>query len=121
MLFLTCISRLAAYRGCIYWGLWEMWDERTTPEARATGQVPGFPVWYTFAPGELEDLAEDVGLCIVDRVGCEGLAGYLPMDHLEQVEADPVRGPVWRDILLETCNEPSIVGISNHLLVVAEK
>jgi SAM-dependent methyltransferase len=119
--FLTGISRLAAYRGAIYWGLWEMWDEMTTPPARATGSVPGAPVWYRFAPGELEGLAEDAGLQVVDRVGCEGLAGYLPMDHLEQIEADPVRGPAWRDILLETCNEPSIVGISNHLLVVAQK
>jgi SAM-dependent methyltransferase len=119
--FLTGISRLAAYRGGVYWGLWERWDQITTPEARATGYVPGYPVWYTFAPGELEGLAKEAGLQVIDRVGCEGLAGYLPTDHLEQIEADPVRGPVWRDILLETCNEPSIVGISNHLLVVAQK
>jgi SAM-dependent methyltransferase len=120
-LFLTGISRLAAYRGGIYWGLWRNWDRFTTPEARATGRVPGYPVWHTFAPGELEGLAEAAGLRVLDRVGCEGLAAYLPMDHLQQVEDDPVRGPVWREILLETCNEPSIVGISNHLLVVAEK
>lgn len=119
--FLTGISRLAAYRGAIYWGLWEMWDEITTPDARAKGFVPGHSEWYTFAPGELEGLAEGAGLRVVDRIGCEGLAGYLPMDRLEQIEADPVRGPAWRDILLETCNEPSIVGISNHLLVVGEK
>jgi SAM-dependent methyltransferase len=120
-LFLTGISRLATYRGGVYWGLWEMWDQFTTPEARATGRVPGYPVWYAFAPGELESLAEEAGLRVLDRVGCEGLAAYLPMDHLQQVEDDPVRGPVWREILLETCNEPSIVGISNHLLVVTQK
>jgi SAM-dependent methyltransferase len=119
--FLTGIMRLAAYRGAIYWGLWERWDEMTAPQARATGSVPGHPEWYTFAPGELEGLAENAGLRVIDRVGCEGLAGYLPMDQLEQIETDPVRGPAWRDILLETCNEPSIVGISNHLLVVACK
>jgi SAM-dependent methyltransferase len=119
--FLTGIQRLAAYRGGIYWGLWEMWDEMTTPQARATGVVPGYPVWYTFAPRELEDLAEEAGLRILDRVGCEGLAQYLPMDRLAAVEADPVRGPVWREILLETCNESSIIGLSNHLLVVTEK
>lgn len=119
--FLTGISRLAAYRGAVYWGLWERWDEMATPKGRATGRVPGCSDWYTFAPGELEGLAEGAGLRVVDRVGCEGLAGYLPMDRLEQIEADPVRGPAWRDILLETCNEPSIVGISNHLLVVTQK
>jgi hypothetical protein len=120
-LFLTGIQRLSAYRGGIYWGLWETWDQITIPQARATGVLPGCLDWYTFAPRELEDLAEQAGLRILDRVGCEGLAQYLPMDRLAQVEADPVRGPVWREILLETCNEPSIVGLSNHLLVVTEK
>jgi SAM-dependent methyltransferase len=119
--FLTGIQRLSAYRGGIFWGLWETWDQMTTPQARATGAVPGDLIWYTFAPRELEGLTQKAGLRVLDRVGCEGLAQYLPMDRLAQVEADPVRGPVWRDILLETCNEPSIVGVSNHLLVVAEK
>ena len=119
--FLTGIQRLSAYRGGIYWGLWETWDQMTAPQARATGVLPGSTLWYTFAPRELEGLAEEAGLRLLDRVGCEGLAQYLPMERLAEVEADPVRGPVWREILLETCNEPSIVGLSNHLLVVAEK
>lgn len=123
--FLTGIQRLSAYRGGIFWGLWELWDQITTPQARATGVLPdtgpSASVWYTFAPRELEGLAEEAGLRVLDRIGCEGLAQYLPMDRLAEVEADPVRGPVWREILLETCNEPSIVGLSNHLLVVTEK
>jgi SAM-dependent methyltransferase len=120
-LFLTGIQRLSAYRGGIFWGLWETWDQMTTPQARATGIVSGSLIWYTFGPRELETLAEQAGLRVLDCLGCEGLAQYLPMDRLAEVEADPVRGPIWREILLETCNEPSIVGMSNHLLVVAEK
>jgi ubiquinone/menaquinone biosynthesis C-methylase UbiE len=120
-LFLTGIQRLSAYRGGIFWGLWETWDRMTAPQARATGVVSGETVWYTFAPRELEGLAKEAGLRVLDRVGCEGLAQYLPMDRLAEVEAHPARGPVWREILLETCNEPSIVGASNHLLVVTEK
>ena len=119
--FLTGIQRLSTYRGGIFWGFWERWDKITTPQARATGVVPGAAIWYAFAPRELESLAEEAGLHVLDRVGCEGLAQYLPMDRLGEVEADPVRGPIWREILLETCNEPSIVGASNHLLVVTEK
>ena len=120
-IFLTGIQRLSAYRGGIFWGLWETWDQMTTPQARATDIVSGSLIWYTFAPRELEGLAEGTGLQVLDRVGCEGLAQYLPMDRLAEVEADPVRGPIWREILLETCNEPSIVGLSNHLLVVSQK
>jgi SAM-dependent methyltransferase len=120
-LFLTGLQRLSAYRGGIFWGLWETWDQMTAPEARASGVMPGDSIWYTFCPRELETLAEEAGLRVLDRVGCEGLAQYLPMDRLAEVEAHPTRGPVWREMLLETCNEPSIVGISNHLLVVTEK
>jgi SAM-dependent methyltransferase len=119
--FLTGIQRLSAYRGGIFWGLWETWDQMTTPQARATGAAAGSLIWYTFAPRELETLAEQAGLRVLDRIGCEGLAQYLPMDRLAEIEADPRRGPVWREILLETCNEPSIVGLSNHLLVVTQK
>ena len=121
LVFLTGIGRLACYRGGIYWGLWDMWDLFTTPEAQATGLAAGYDAWYTFAPDELEALAEDAGLDVVDRVGCEGLAAYLPMKNLKTIEAHPTRWPIWRDILLKTCNEPSIVGMSNHLLVVARK
>jgi SAM-dependent methyltransferase len=119
--FLTGIQRLSAYRGGIFWGLWETLDQMATPEARATGILWDTSIWYTFAPRELEGLAEQAGLQVLDCIGCEGLAQYLPMDRLAEVEAHPTRGPVWREILLETCNEPSIVGLSNHLLVVTEK
>jgi len=121
LVFLTGIGRLASYRGGIYWGLWDMWDLFTTPEAQATGLAAGYDAWYMFAPGELGILAEDAGLEVVDRVGCEGLAAYLPMKNLKAIEAHPTRWPIWRDILLKTCNEPSIVGMSNHLLIVGRK
>ncbi|MCJ7752352.1 MAG: hypothetical protein MUQ65_14900, partial [Armatimonadetes bacterium] len=81
----------------------------------------GSQLWYTFEPGELEGMALHAGLDVIERVGCEGLANHLPMDHLEQIERDPRRWPVWREILLETCDEPTIIGISNHLMVVARK
>jgi SAM-dependent methyltransferase len=119
--FLTGLGRLAGYRGGIYWATWHLFDLFTSPEARRTGRVPGYDYWYTFAQGELDALAEDAGLSVEDRVGCEGLAAYLPMDHLRQVENDPRRWSVWKAILLETCNEPSIIGMSNHQLVVARK
>lgn len=118
---LTGIGRLASYRGGIYWPVWELFDLFAAPEARRTGRVPGYDCWYTFAPGELERLAEDAGLSVEDRVGCEGLAAYLPLEHLEQVEKHPARWALWKEILLETCNEPSIIGVSSHLLVVARR
>jgi len=119
--FLTVCTRLASYRGIVFWMDLGFFDQVMTPEDRRRGIFDGSQLWYTFMPGELEDLARQVGLEVIDRVGCEGLAGYLPLDHLERIERDPQRWPVWREILLETCDEPTIIGISNHLMVVARK
>ena len=52
---------------CIMFG-----DKESTPAAL-----------QAIAQGELDALAEDAGLSVEDCVGCEGLAAYLPMDHLE--------------------------------------
>lgn len=118
---LTGLTRLGGYRSSVYWLCWSTLDQRLDAETRASGIVRGSHTWYTFAANELEGLVQSVGLEIIDRVGCEGLAAHLPMDHLEQLETDPKRGPFWQELLVETCNEPTIIGVSNHLLVVSRK
>jgi len=118
---LTGLQRLASYRSAIYWISEDFFDQFMTAEQRTCGIFSGSQVWYTFSPGELQELACRAGLQVVDCIGCEGLANHLPLEHLEKVEADPERWPIWKTLLLETCNEPSIIGISNHLLVVARK
>jgi len=121
--FLTGLARLACYRGTVYWLKQnpEFFEQIMTAEYRDCGIMDGSQVWYNFVTGELEGLAQGAGLQVIDRVGCEGLANHLPAENLEQIEADERYWPVWKEILLETCNEPSIIGISNHLLVVACK
>jgi ubiquinone/menaquinone biosynthesis C-methylase UbiE len=123
LVFLTGMSRLACYRGSVFWLKQhpEFFEQLITAEYRASGIMDGSQVWYNFAPGELEGLAKYAGLHVVDRVGCEGLANHLPVDALEQIEGDERYGPAWKEILLDTANDPSIIGISNHLLVVARK
>ena len=122
-LFMTGMSRLACYRGAVFWlkSHPEFMDQIIDAEKRAGGLIDGSQLWYNFAPGELADLAAWAGLEVIDQIGCEGLANHLPLENLEQVESDVSYWPVWKQILLETCNEPSVVGISNHLLVVASK
>ncbi|MGC9520318.1 MAG: class I SAM-dependent methyltransferase [Anaerolineae bacterium] len=117
----TGLGRIAAYRGVVYWGDWETFDGQLVAGDRARGLLDGSQLWYLFAPGELEGLVREAALDVIEVVGCESLATHLPMAHLEALEQDPRRWPVWRDIILESCSEPSIVGISNHLLVVAHK
>jgi SAM-dependent methyltransferase len=121
--FLTGMARLACYRGAAFWLKQhpEFFEQIITTDYRTSGIMDGSQVWYNFTPGELEGLAEVAGLQVIDRVGCEGLANHLPVENLEQIEADARYWPAWKEIVLETANEPSIIGISNHLLVVARK
>lgn len=116
---LTGMARTACYRAAIFWFKQhpEFFEQITTDNFHSRGIMDGSQVWYNFAPGELEKLAESYGLQVIDRVGCEGLANHLPAENLEQIEANERYWPVWKEILLETCNEPSIIGISNHLMV----
>lgn len=118
---LTGCGRLAMLRAPVYWMNLADFDQVMRPEARASGIYDGSQLWYTFEPGELAALADAAGLAVVEQVGCEGLASYLPMAHLALIEQDPVRWPLWREVLLATCSEPSIIGMSSHLLVVGRK
>jgi ubiquinone/menaquinone biosynthesis C-methylase UbiE len=81
------------------------------------------PHWFTTAFFHRpEQLAEEVGsvdLSLVDLVGVEGLAGWLP--HLEHRWADEAD----RDVILSAARlveaEPAVLGLSAHLLAVARK
>ena len=81
--FLTGLTRTAFYRSALYWPDWELFAQLLKPDFRASGVVQGSQLWYTFATDELEGLARSAGLHVLDRVGCEGLAAHLPLEHLE--------------------------------------
>jgi ubiquinone/menaquinone biosynthesis C-methylase UbiE len=120
-LFLTGLTRMAIYRSMVYWMNEDLIHQFKTEEIQKSGVYDGSVRWYAFQPGELHELIQDAGAKVVDEVGCEGLAAHLPAEHLERVERDPELWERWKDLLLETCNEPSIVGVSNHLLVIGRK
>jgi ubiquinone/menaquinone biosynthesis C-methylase UbiE len=79
------------------------------------------PEWFTTAyfhhPAELADEAREAGLRVHELVGLEGLAGWLPnvADRWGDREA--------REVILGAARaveaEPSLLGLSAHLLVVA--
>lgn len=120
-IFVTGLTYMGFFRGSVYWGDWELFDQLKQEGFRSQGIVAGSHLWHAFAPGELETLLEKAGLFVIDRVGCEGIANHLPQANLETLENDPSRWPAWQKLLLETCRETAAVSISNHLLVVCEK
>jgi hypothetical protein len=79
------------------------------------------PHWFTTAffhhPEELRAEVADAGLEVLELVGVEGLAGFLPrLDRRWERDRD-------RELILWSARvveaEPSLLGLSAHLLVVA--
>ena len=83
----------------------------------------GRPHWFTTAyfhrPEQLADEVELAGLSLLETVGVEGLAGWLP--HLETRWADETD----RAVILSAAQlieaEPALIGLSAHLLTLARR
>jgi sugar phosphate isomerase/epimerase len=79
------------------------------------------PHWFTTAdfhhPAELRAELERAGLEVVELVGVEGLAGWLPQLDRRWRDAADRELIVWSARVVEA--EPSLLGLSAHLLAVA--
>ncbi|HTZ07692.1 MAG TPA: methyltransferase domain-containing protein [Acidimicrobiales bacterium] len=80
----------------------------------------GDPRWFTTAyfhrPDELRAEAEAAGADVVELVGLEGLAGWLP--HLAGAWAEAEGREVILGAARAVAAEPSLLGLSAHLLAV---
>lgn len=79
------------------------------------------PHWFTTAffhhPSQLRSEAEDAGLVVMELVGVEGLAGWLP--HLAgRWATEQDRGTMLHAARVVE-SEPSLLGLSAHLMVLA--
>jgi ubiquinone/menaquinone biosynthesis C-methylase UbiE len=119
----SAMNRLGALRGAVQWPT--SW-ETDFPAGLATFAATGLSgdeawPWYGFLPEEFVAELEGSGL-LVDRLyGAQGLAAHLPPENLDALMADAERWPVWRSWLLATCDHPSVVGVSAHLLAAAHR
>jgi 2-polyprenyl-3-methyl-5-hydroxy-6-metoxy-1,4-benzoquinol methylase len=82
-------------------------------------RVPGrFTTAYFHHPNELRAEADTAGLTVRELVGLEGLPGWLPFSQ------DRWDSPVDREIILDVArlveDEPSLAGLSGHLLLICE-
>ena len=87
---------------------------------RNPDDVPG---WFTTAyfhhPDELEAESRDAGFEVEELYGVEGMAGWLHDDH--PFLADPAHRETLLAAARATESEPSLRGLSAHILVVARK
>jgi len=118
-LFISVLNRLGAYRGIVQW---PGCDAQTFVHLRQTGIttiLPGAAPTYLFLPEEFLGELEAAGLSAEHLYGCQGLGAHIQEQNLLALMADRELWPAWCDVLLETCDRPDIVGVSNLLLAVA--
>ncbi len=84
-----------------------------------TGEF-GFTACHFFLPEELREAFADKNVRIVEMVGLEGISSHHDK-HVNQLAKDPRRWEVWFETHLQTCTHPSVVGMSEHMLIVCQK
>jgi len=90
------------------------------PHILPRSRTAGFTAAHWFLPEELTRLCERHGLRAVEVAALEGLSSHHPKE-VNRIAQDKRRWATWVDILLRTCTHPSIVGSSEHFLLVAKK
>jgi SAM-dependent methyltransferase len=111
-------NRLASLRGAVQWPA--TWQAVVTEwNGGGLGALENGAPYYELMPEEVPALIEDAGLTLLRLYGCQGIAAHLPPANLEALMADPLRWPFWRERLLATCDHPSVIGVSCHLMAVA--
>lgn len=80
----------------------------------------GFTACHFFLPEELRSAFELPGVEILEMVGLEGISTHHNR-KLNQLANNPQRWKTWIETHLQTCTHPSVVGISEHILIVCRK
>ncbi len=83
-------------------------------------QGKGFTAAHWFTPEELQRLLEKQNVETLDLVALEGLSSHLE-EATNRLYEDKEKWNMWLDIVIRTCNQPSIVGTAEHILYVGRK
>lgn len=117
----SVMNRIGAYRSAVQWPDWFRGVFPPLVDGSATLVGPGRAPAYFCLPEEFcSELAEG-GLDVRHIYGCNGIGSHLDEENPLALMEDGERWPAWRDVLLQTCDHPSVVGVSNHILAVAHQ
>lgn len=83
-------------------------------------QGEGFTAAHWFLPEELCELFEKQDVEILEMAGLEGLSSH-HRKETNRLYKDQEKWKMWIKILLKTCTHPSVVGSSEHFLLVCRK
>jgi SAM-dependent methyltransferase len=119
-LFISVMNRLGSYCSTIQWRTYSRFSDQFARTGIGTIGPAEAPAYF-FLPEEFLSSLETAGLSVSRLYGCNGLGAHLEEQHLLDLMADPERWPLWRDLLLATADQITIIGVSNHLLAVAHR
>ena len=80
----------------------------------------GFTACHFFLPEEFRAAFELPNLEILEMAGLEGISTHHSR-QLNLLAKNPERWKIWLETHLQTCTHPSVVGISEHMLIVCRK
>lgn len=80
-----------------------------------------FTVHHAFLPEELRRHFESrKGIMVIEMVGLEGLSSLHPHE-IARLAKNKRRWRIWLDAHFETCTDPSVVGMSEHMMIVCKR
>lgn len=80
----------------------------------------GFTATHFFLPEELRQAFTRPDLEILEMAGLQGISSH-HLKELNRLAKDEERFKVWIETHFQTCTHPSVVGISEHMLIVCQK
>ena len=98
----------------------EMSHYKGVVEHGGYGGEYGFTACHFFLPEEFRAVFEDKPVEIVQMAGLEGISSN-HRRHFNRVYKNENQRRIWLDTHYRTCTHPSIVGTSEHMLLVARK
>ncbi len=75
---------------------------------------------YFFLPAEFKSLFESAGVRTLEMASCEGLSSRLE-EETNRLYENKKKWNKWVDLVLRTCNDPTILGMADHILYVGRK
>lgn len=80
----------------------------------------GFTACHFFLPEELQAAFESEDVTVLEMAGLEGIGSHHRRE-INRLAKEERTWQKWVETHLETCTHPSVVGISEHMLIVSRK
>ena len=92
------------------------------PALLKTGDAvgPTGSTWHFFRAAETRRLCETHGMETLVMAGCEGLSTGLK-EATNALQANETAWQRWLQVLLDTCTEPAVVDMAEHILYIGRK